>query len=239
VAGDPATVVAGIAVTTLATLDVLHRAAGSGANVVISHETPFYDHVGANDAELTAERDPVYLAKRAFIAEHGLVVLHYHDGWHRRRPDGVDEGVARALGWTLDAEPAAAGSSLCRVPPTTLAGLGARSARFIGDPAQSVSRVGLDLGFRGFARNRGLLRRPDVHAVIVGEAHEWQTGSYATDAAWLAGRGGPPTGLVTVGHVPSEQAGMRFFAEWLTGLVSEVPVRFVETPDAYAAVTGS
>jgi putative NIF3 family GTP cyclohydrolase 1 type 2 len=244
VAGDPATVVAGVAVTTLATLDVLDRAAGSGANVVITHETPFYNHVGADDATLTAERDPVYLAKRALIAEHGLVVVHYHDGWHRRRPDGVDEGVARALGWTLDPDPAAEGISVCTVPPTTVAdlagrvatALGARATRYVGDPARAVSRVGLDLGFRGFARNRGLLRRPDVHALVVGEAHEWETGSYATDAAWLAARGGPPAGLVVVGHVPSEQAGMRYFAEWLAPLVPEAPVRFVETPDAYTTV---
>ncbi|MBD8057916.1 hypothetical protein IC607_02925 [Cellulomonas sp. JH27-2] len=46
---------------------------------------------------LEAEADPVYTAKSAFIAEHGLVVLHLHDAWHDRRPDGIRTGTARAL----------------------------------------------------------------------------------------------------------------------------------------------
>lgn len=239
VAGDPATVVRGVAVTTLATLEVLERAAAAGANVVVSHEPLDYDHTGASVDDLEAEGDPVLAAKRAFLAAHGLVVWRAHDAWHDRRPDGVDEGAARALGWALDPGPAAEGTSLCDVGPTTLGALathvatalGARTARYVGDPAQPVRRVGLDLGFRGFARNRALLRRDDVDVVVVGEAHEWETASYATDAAHLGARGGPPKGLVVAGHVPAEQAGMALFADWLREVVPEVPVAFVPTPD--------
>jgi hypothetical protein len=68
--------------------------------------------------------------------------------------------------------------------------------------------------------------------VIVGEAHEWETGGYAADAARVLGRG-----LVVVGHVPSEQAGMALFAEWLGALLLDaapgVGVSLLPTPDAY------
>ncbi|AEG42853.1 Nif3-like dinuclear metal center hexameric protein [Isoptericola variabilis] len=241
VAGDPSAVVRGVAVTTLATLEVLERAVAAGANVVVTHEPLFYDHLGAADAELEAERDPVHAAKRAFLADHGIVVWRQHDAWHDRRPDGVDEGAARALGWTLDPAEAARGTAVADVGPTTLGelaahaarALDARALRFVGDPALPVRRAALDLGFRGFARNRRLLRRDDVDAVLVGEAHEWETGSYATDAARVLG-----TGLVVVGHVPSEQAGMRFFADRLRDVVArrapDVDVAFLATPDAYA-----
>ncbi len=243
VAGDPSAVVRGVAVTTLATLEVLEQVARAGANVVVTHEPLYYDHLGAAEAELEAEGDPVLRAKRAFVREQGLVVWRQHDAWHDRRPDGIDEGAARTLGWTLDAAEAAAGTSVASVPPTTLAALaaqvaaalGARALRYVGDPALPVRRVGLDLGFRGFARNRRLLRRADLDAVLVGEAHEWESGSYATDAARLGG-----TGLVVVGHVPSEQAGMRLFADWLRDVVGRhapgVEVTFLPTPDAYTAV---
>jgi putative NIF3 family GTP cyclohydrolase 1 type 2 len=240
VAGDPATPVRGVAVTTLATLEVLERTVADGANVVVTHEPLYYDHHGAVEPDLEAEQDPVYLAKRALVAEHGLVVWRQHDAWHDRRPDGVDEGAARALGWTLDPAEAAAGTAVADVPATTLGalaqhaaeGLGARALRFVGDPDHPVRRLGLDLGFRGFARNRRLLRRDDLDAVLVGEAHEWETGGYATDAARL-GR----AGLIVVGHVPSEQAGMAFLAEWLRAVVARhapgVSVTFLPTPDAY------
>jgi putative NIF3 family GTP cyclohydrolase 1 type 2 len=237
-AGDPGSVVTGVAVTTLATLDVLEQAVAAGANVVVTHEPLYFDHQGAQVPDLVAEADPVHAAKAAYVADHGLVVWRVHDAWHDRRPDGVDEGFARALGWTLDTDEAAGGTAVCDVPPTTLADLaglvaaatGSRQLRFAGDPAATVRRVALDLGFRGFARNRALLRRDDVDAVLVGEAHEWESASYATDAARVLG-----TGLVVVGHLPSEQPGMSLFAHWLRGVV-DAPVTFLPTPDLLRTV---
>ncbi|PFG41464.1 putative NIF3 family GTP cyclohydrolase 1 type 2 [Isoptericola jiangsuensis] len=237
-AGDPATVVTGVAVTTLATLDVLERAVAAGANVVVTHEPPYFDHQGDQVPVLVAEGDPVQAAKAAYVAEHGLVVWRVHDAWHDRRPDGVDAGTADALGWTLDPAEAAHGTAVCDVPATTLGALarhvadvlGSTQLRFAGDPDTPVRRVALDLGFRGFARNRALLRRDDVDVVLVGEAHEWETASYATDAARILG-----TGLVVVGHLPSEQAGMSGFAAWLRDVV-DVPVTFLPTPDLLRAV---
>jgi len=243
VAGDGGAAVRGVVVTTMATFEVLEHAVAVGANVVVTHEPLYYDHLGRATADLEREDDPVYAAKRAFVGDHGIAVWRYHDAWHDRRPDGIDEGAADALGWSLDPGAAAAGAALCDVGPTTLAelaahvarALGSDAARYVGDPALPVRRVALDLGFRGFARNRGLLRRTDVDAVVVGEAHEWETGGYAADAARLLGRG-----LVVVGHVPSEQAGMALFAEWLGALLRDaapdVEVSFVPTPDAYAPV---
>src|SRR5690606_37352477 len=135
---------------------------------------------------IEAEGDPVLAAKRAFVADHGLVVWRARDGWHHRRPDGVAGGTAHALG----REPggAADGASVRAVGPSTLAAPAAhgataahaRMARYVGVPDQPVRRVGLDLGFRGFASIRALLRRDDVDAVVVGEAHEWETQSYAS-----------------------------------------------------------
>src|SRR5580704_3730099 len=43
-AGNPDTPVTGIAVTMMATMDVLQRAAANGQNLVITHEPTFYNH---------------------------------------------------------------------------------------------------------------------------------------------------------------------------------------------------
>src|SRR4051812_4173368 len=44
-AGDPGTVVTGVAVTMMATLDVLQRAVAAGDNMVITHEPIFFNHM--------------------------------------------------------------------------------------------------------------------------------------------------------------------------------------------------
>ncbi|WP_425955513.1 Nif3-like dinuclear metal center hexameric protein [Xylanimonas sp. McL0601] len=239
--GDPATEVTGIAVTTMASLDVLRRAADAGANLVITHEPLYFDHADNARGDLETEADPVYVAKRAFVQKAGFVVWHLHDQWHDQRPDGIDAATAAELGWTLDATEAATGISVATIEPTTLrdlarhvaATLDATALRFIGDPDAVVTRVGLDLGFRGFGRNRALLRRADVDVAVVGELHEWETGEYAVDAV----AAGVSKGLIAIGHVPSEQAGMRAVAAWLPGVLAAagrvIPVTYVTTPDTF------
>jgi len=237
-AGDPDAPVKGVAVTMMATLDVLHRAAERGLDLVVTHEPLYFDHHGASDEVLAAEADPVYTAKSAFVAEHGLVVLHQHDAWHDREPDGILTGTARALGW-LHAERAGV-PGVYDLPPTTLGALaahvartlGARALRYVGDPETTVSAVGLQPGFQGFERNRHLLARPDVDVVVIGEGHEWETGEYAADAVTA----GVSAGVVVVGHVPSEQEGMAELGRWLADLVPEIPVELVTAADPFRTV---
>lgn len=234
-AGDPDAPVRGVAVTVMATFDVLRAAVDRGLDLVLTHEPLYFDHAGTSEPTLVAEDDPVHRAKAAFVAEHGLRVLRQHDQWHDRRPDGILTGQARALGW-LDAErPGDRG--VYDLPPTTLGELaahvadrlGARALRYVGDPTSRVSRVALQPGFLGFAKNRALLARPDVDVVVIGEGHEWETGEYAADAV----AAGASAGLVVVGHTPSEEQGMAEMARWLTDLLPEVPVELVLAVDHY------
>ncbi len=97
-AGDPHTPVTGVAVTMMATLDVLQRAAAAGENLVITHEPTFYSHLDGI-ADLEKQNDPVWAAKEAFIREHHMVVWRFHDHWHMRKPDGIQLGMTKALGW--------------------------------------------------------------------------------------------------------------------------------------------
>src|SRR5258708_32093403 len=83
-AGDPATVVTGVATTVMATLDVLRRAAAAPQNLVITQEPTFYS---ANDDPCNRAADPVYLAKKAFIDEQRLVVSRFSDHWDALQPN--------------------------------------------------------------------------------------------------------------------------------------------------------
>jgi putative NIF3 family GTP cyclohydrolase 1 type 2 len=234
--GDPATPVTGIAVTMMATFDVLRRAAARGANLVITHEPTFYDHFDKLDV-LESEHDSVTAAKRAFIREHRMVVVRMHDHWHRRRPEPMAVNLARVLGWDRYQTPES--ERLYRVPETTLAELAATirrrlpapTLRVVGDSGLRVTKVGLSPGAAGFDTHRKLLQQDAVEVLVIGEAREWETVEYVADAV-TAGR---KKALIILGHIPSEQDGMEEFAQWLGTYVKEVPVTFVPAADPFWA----
>src|SRR3984893_560580 len=60
-AGNPDSPVTGIAVTMMATMDVLERAAANHENFVITHEPTFYNHLDVPEG--MAETDPVWAEK--------------------------------------------------------------------------------------------------------------------------------------------------------------------------------
>ena len=233
--GDSTTRVTGIAVTMMATFDVLQRAAAHGANLVITHEPTFYDHFDKLDV-LESEHDSVTAVKRAFIREHRMVVVRMHDHWHRRRPEPMATDLARVLGWERYR---AENEWLYRVPETTLAELAltirrrlpAPTLRVVGDSGLRVTKVGLSPGAAGFDAHRKLLQQDAVEVLVIGEAREWETVEYVADAV-TAGR---KKALIILGHVRSEQDGMEEFARWLGTFVKEVPVTFVPTADPFWA----
>jgi len=226
-AGNPDTPVTGVAVTMMATMDVLQRAAAKGLNLVITHEPTFYAHL--DTPEGVPQSDPVWAEKRAFIEKHGLVVWRFHDHWHMRKPDGIEAGNVRALGWEkfqrLDNQ------YLFVIPETTLkklakevaARLGSSVLRVVGDPEMKVTKVGFSPGAAGSPREIRALEQDDVQVLMVGETREWETVEYAADAV----SEGRQKALIVIGHIPSEQPGMEECTRWLKSFVKDVPVEFV------------
>ncbi len=235
-AGDPQSRAAGIAVTMMTTLGVLQRAAANGQNLIITHEPTFYDHMDDPKQLPQGEDDAVLKQKREFIAEHHLVIWRFHDYWHRRKPDGIEEGNVHALGWEKYQDPA--NQYLFTIPETTVAKLAqelraklhAAVPRIAGDREMKVTRVAFSPGSAGFRRETGALEMPDVQVLIAGETHEWETVEYVTDAHTE----GRAKALILLGHIGSEQAGMEECARWLRALLTNVPIEFVPTADMWA-----
>src|SRR5437016_3064172 len=82
--GDPTAPVTGVAVTMMATLDVLQRAVANGDNMVITHEPIFFNHM-LEQPEGMDVSDAVWTAKREFIEKNHLVIWKFHDHWHMRK----------------------------------------------------------------------------------------------------------------------------------------------------------
>jgi putative NIF3 family GTP cyclohydrolase 1 type 2 len=233
-AGDPDTAVTGIAVTMMATLDVLEHAAAAGDNLIITHEPTFYNHQD-DRASLQAQNDAVLSEKEAYIRDHRLVVWRFHDHWHQRRPDGILYGMVHALGW--EAFQSADNPHLFTLPETTVAGLaeslkrklGIKVLRAVGDPALKITRAAMLPGAAGSDVQIKMLERNDVQALIIGETREWETVEYVADASTEHKQ----KALLILGHIPSEQAGMEECARWLKTFVADVRVQFVPAAEPF------
>jgi putative NIF3 family GTP cyclohydrolase 1 type 2 len=227
-AGRPDTDVRGIATTGMATLDVLRRAAKAGRNFVIAHEPTFYNH---QDETSALEHDATYKAKQRFIADNQMIVWRFHDHAHALRPDPLVAGSARALGWSKYAT--AANPRLHVIPETTLRDLAGDVARQLkghairvaGDPAMKVSRIMLGPGWGVPALG------PDFDVAVGGEMPEAGGNTeYALDAIALGGH----KGVIVLGHMLSEDFGMKEVRDWLQTFLTEVPVSWIPAGEPFS-----
>jgi putative NIF3 family GTP cyclohydrolase 1 type 2 len=230
--GNPATVVKGIATTMFATMDVLKEAVAKNCNLIIVHEPLYYNHT---DQTNQFANDPVFLEKGKYINDHNLVIWRFHDYIHSMRPDGIESGMARKLGW----EKYEVNGSLekFRIPETTLEGvLGYLKSVFpknafyvIGDPGLKVSVIRFAPGAPGSMTHIRLLEQEDTDVLLAGEAQQWETYEYARDMVSQ----GKKKAVIFLGHISSEEAGMNYCAEWLKTFITDVPVTYIESGPSY------
>lgn len=232
IAGDADVQVTGIATVMMATFDSFKAAAAQKLNFVITHEPTWWSHP---DTLTQLQNDPLYKTKLDFIRAHNMVSFHFHDHWHAKQPvDGINEGMARQMDWIRYRDPANSKRYVMPAIPlrdfakTFQKKLGDRTLRVIGDPAMPVTKVITSWGncsaFPGIQLLDG-----DADVLVIGEAQDWDLIAYASDLV-TAGR---KKALIVLGHVLSEQWGMKFAAEWLHGFVPEVPVKFVPIIEPY------
>ena len=233
VAGSGEVRVKGIATTMMATLEVMQRAVAAGKNMIVTHEPTFWSH---QDTTKELEGDPTYEFKRRFIAEHDVAVFRFHDHWHRMKPDGINAGMTRELGWEKNAVAPDAkefvfeSTTLGALVNTMAKRLNAHSMRVVGDAKMPVKRVVASWGYAGLMP--AVIKqaaRPDVDVVICGETREWEMVEYVQDQV----ASGLKKALIVMNHVVSEQSGMKYCAEWLKPMVPEVPVEFIASTEPF------
>ena len=234
-AGDPDVTVKGIATTMMVTFDMLKRANAAGMNMVITHEDTFW-----NDRDDTKDlaRNPLFKLKTEYILKNDMVIWRDHDNMHASTPDYTVVGELRSAGITVGtggSDHVTMRPGILTIPETTLGELaaqvkrssGARALRCVGDPTARVSKI---LVGPGYATPR---MTPEVDVIIGGEQQEadgdFDNVEYVIDAVSL----GMPKGVIMLGHVISEQAGMKDFGDWLRTFLHDIPIRFVPAEEPY------
>jgi len=151
------------------------------------------------------------------------------------KPDGILAGMVKELGW--EKYESTDNPYLFTLPETTLEKLASDVARkldtpvmrIVGNRDMKVTKVGLSPGFAGFVRETQALEMDNVEVLLVGETREWETVEYVADAVTE----GKKKALIVIGHVPSEQAGMKECGVWLRGFIKDVPIEFMPTKQPF------
>jgi putative NIF3 family GTP cyclohydrolase 1 type 2 len=232
-AGTPETPVRGIATTMMATLEVIKRAAAADRNMVITHESTFFSHQDRVDL---FQQDATYLHKLDFLRKNNMVVFHFHDHWHGRKPaDGVAVGMMREPGWEKFADPNNPksfnfpGLPLARLARELQTKLRIRTMRVVGDPQLPIRHALASWGNCSLMPGVPFISQPGTDVLLGGETHEWELVEYVQDMI----SSGQQKALIVLGHVVSEQAGMKYCAEWLKGFISEAPIEFIAAAEPF------
>jgi putative NIF3 family GTP cyclohydrolase 1 type 2 len=92
-----------------------------------------------------------------------------------------------------------------------------------------VTHAAVALGAAGTQKHIKALQQPDLELLIIGEVPEWETIEYVRDASLE----GQHKGLILLGHVKSEQIGMKPFATRIQQLFPKTPVRYIPAEQPY------
>lgn len=230
--GNAETIVTGIVSTMFATVEVIRKAIELKANFIIAHEPTFYNH---QDETTWLEEDGVYKHKRELLEKNNIVVWRFHDYWHTHRPDGVQMGVLTQLDWRQYSDSENPG--MINLPATPLKDiahhlknkLGITTLRIIGNTAQECNRVLLMPGASGGRSQIRRLMQEQPDLLICGEVAEWETSEYIRDAI----AAGAKRSLIVLGHVQSEEPGMKWLVEWLQPKVKNIKVTHIPSHNPF------
>ncbi|HXL02009.1 MAG TPA: Nif3-like dinuclear metal center hexameric protein [Candidatus Atribacteria bacterium] len=227
--GDPETIVQGIAVTFLATQEVIEKSIKLGLNLIITHEGIFYNHLNKIKA---IESDPVYQCKRETIKSGKIALFRFHDTAHRYKTDVIMTGLLRRLGWDSYEVKKQQTYSVLIIPEMTLRevmmhikkSLSIEYVRFIGDLTMKCRRIGILVGYRGTGEMTiPLFHQENLDLMVYGEGPEWETPEYVRDTI----QQGRQKSLLVLGHAESEMPGMEYVASILREKFPDIPVHHI------------
>ena len=238
IAGDPLSEVTGIVTTFTATMDVIKKTSEIGANLIITHEPTFYDHM---DETSWLSKNATYSIKCKLIDEKKIVIWRFHDLLHYQKPDGIYVGMVKELGWNdyVDQDFYSISNipSVFNIPKIKLCELATcmknnfrmQGIRIVGNPDMECKRIGLFVGSGPGYDQVKFINDLNLDVFVCGETVEWQTCEYVRDGA----SSNLNKAMIVLGHANSEEAGMKYLVDWLKTFILNVPITYIKAGDPF------
>lgn len=225
--------VTGIVTTMFPTIKVIEDTAKAGANLIIAHETPFYNNQDETD---WLQQDDAYRYKLDLINKYKIAIWRFHDYWHAHKPDGIIMGNLIKFGWEKYYDPNS--PRMITLPkPMALKSIVALakerldipSVRVIGNLNQNCSTVYMAFGYMDSKRQIGAIQQYKPDLILSGETREWETVERVRDGMLM----GLKTSLMVLSHAVSEEAGMEYAAKWLQPKVPGVKITHLASTNPF------
>jgi putative NIF3 family GTP cyclohydrolase 1 type 2 len=231
--------VTGVVTTFMATVDVIRQAIDCRANFIITHEPTYY--TGLDKTEWI-ESDPVYLEKKKLLEDNGIAIWRFHDHMHAAPTDLIYDGLLKEIGWEDYLIKGLKFPHCYEIPEISLKELSdffkeklnMDVIQIVGSPDTRCRRVGIMVG--GGSLGLGveempmiLMREQNLDVMVCGDIIEWTLCPYIRDASTL----GMNKAMLVLGHERSEEAGMKYMAQWLAPMLNEVPIHFIDAEEPF------
>ena len=237
--GDEEMEVKGIVTSFMATVEVIKQAIDRGSNLIITHEPTYYT---GDDRLDWIGKDPVYLKKKELIEKHNITIWRFHDHMHAAPTDMIYDGLMDELGWRKYLVKDLPFPHVYQIPKTSLKELvdffkerlEMDTIQIVGDSQMQCENVGILVG--GGSLGLGVEEMPmqfmeqhNLDVVVCGDIIEWTLTPYIRDAVSF----NMNKAMLVIGHERSEEAGMKYLANWLENLLDEIPVDFIDAKEPF------
>lgn len=238
--GNKENEVTGVVTTFMATIDVIKQAIELGTNFIITHEPTWFN--GGDESDW-CQSDSVYLAKKKLIEDANITIWRLHDHMHiNPNKDYIYDGFLKEIGWTSYMLEDPKMPHAYEIPETTVDDLALffknklemDTIQVIGEGSNRIRRVGILVGGGSLGLGREMMpmeqmEQKNLDVIICGDITEWTLSAYVNDAKQL----GMNRAMIVLGHERSEEAGMKYLVSFISDLIPELPVTFVDAKEPF------
>ena len=241
----------GIVTTIYASVDVIKKAAELGANLIIAHESLFWNHGDHTD---WLKDNKTFQMKKDLLDQNGITVWRDHDYihagvyWKGKRVDGIFYGLAEELEWEsyiVEEDPIS--PLIFEIPPAPtkqvaqylMKKMNLNGIRCMGNLHGMTHRILLPMHLMGSFDNEVLtkIEEKQVDTILAMEITDFTVSIYIRDGAML----GLNKVILSIGHFNIEEPGMKWFGQKYlpTILHNDVPITFIQAGDSYTMLLRS